>query len=124
MASQASAATDSFGQNFARRKSDIVDGVCPHCGQRIHVMFGEKFELKKWLILSAIKDATEGRGGIEGKALESAFYGYMPHEKAIRNIRVQINQINDELASTDWRIINTNKNKTRGLSFYKLVESK
>jgi len=83
-------------------------------------MFGATFAPKKWLFLSMIKDSTLG---IAGHELAWVFYPGMSHRKAMDNVRVQINQINDQLVHTDWRIINKNKTKRNG-AIYKLKESK
>lgn len=83
-------------------------------------MFGATFEPKKWLILSMIKDTING---IAGHELAWVFYPGVAHKRAMENVRVQVNQINDELVHTDWRIINKNKNKRNG-AIYKLKEIK
>src|SRR5512139_707187 len=95
--------------------------VCEHCGQPIVVKFGVKFQPLKASMLDMIEDVTKGRGGIEGDALAWVFFPGVPKLKAKQRVRVHINQINDMLASTTWRVVNARKCKTDG-ALYQLKE--
>ena len=55
----------------------------------------------------AIFDAIERRpAGVSAEELARRLYPDVPTPEAIHRVRTQINQINDRLVSTDWRIVN------------------
>jgi len=88
---------------------------CPHCGQPMTVRFGVRLPPKKAEFLDMIEKVTTGRGGIELESLASVFYPGVSKTVAKQRAKVHVNQINDLLVSTDWRIVNRD-------GLYRLVE--
>lgn len=88
---------------------------CPHCGQQMTVRFGVKLPPKKAEFLDMIERVTRGRGGIELESLASVFYPGIQKRIAHQRVKVHVNQINDLLLSTDYRIVNQG-------GLYRLVE--
>jgi len=79
--------------------------ICPTCGQTVLVRHGIKLQRKKADILDAIEKHTT-HGGIALDRLAWLFYPDDPRPIACQRLRVHINQINDLLAATEWRVVN------------------
>lgn len=94
---------------------------CPACGQPMLTKFGVRFQPQSAAILNMIEDVTKARGGIEGDALAWVFFPGVPKLVAKARVRVHVNQINEMLLSTNWRIVNARKCKRDG-SLYQLKE--
>ena len=99
---------------------------CPTCGQPLLMTkLGVKFRANgrptiKPDILAMIEDATKGRGGIDSEALGCVFFPGVSKRLQAARIRVHVCQINDMLASTDYRIVNARPYRRDG-AFYKLA---
>ena len=85
------------------------------------ILFGVRFQPKKAEILSMISDVTKGRGGISMESLIGVFYPGISKRKAEGAVRVQINQINDLLIQTDYRIDNCYLRDKHKTQLYRLV---
>ena len=71
----------------------------------------------------ALFDMIERRpAGIDAEELARMLYPDVPTPTAVHRVRSQINQINDRLVSTDWRIVNRYELK-HGRRYF-LVEEK
>src|SRR5262245_44844413 len=78
---------------------------CPTCGQPMRVRYGVRLQPKKAELLDMIEQ-TSGRGGVELETLAWVFYPGVPTKTAKDRIKVHINQLNDQLCGTDWRVVN------------------
>ena len=93
--------------------------ACPTCGQPIMIRRGVRLRR----VPLALFDMIERRkAGVSAEELARQLYPDAPTPTAIRIVRSHINQINDRLVSTDWRIVNRYELK-HGRRYF-LVEDK
>ena len=77
--------------------------VCPACGQPIMIRRGVRLRR----VPLALFDAIERRpAGVTTEELARRLYPDVPTPEAVHRVRSHVNQINDRLAETDWRIVN------------------
>ena len=77
--------------------------VCPACGQPIMIRRG----VRLGRVPLALFDMIERRpDGVAAEELARLLYPGAATPIAVRVVRSHINQINDRLAETDWRIVN------------------
>ncbi len=80
--------------------------VCPACGQPVLVRHGIRLQRKKAELLDLIERHT-AHGGIALNRLAWLTYPDDPRLIARqRRVRVHINQLNDLLQATDYRVVN------------------
>lgn len=70
---------------------------------------GVRLTPKKAAILDMIEDVSKARGGIEITTLAWVFYPGVADTVRRRRVSVHINQLNDLLASSDVRIVTTQR---------------
>jgi hypothetical protein len=97
-----------------RTRRDRSADICPHCGGRVFHRFGEYFPPLIAEIFDAILDFTIRRGSIEMESLCVMFYGGIEYNAARNRMRVNINHINNLLASTDVRVISKRSGNGNG----------
>ena len=80
--------------------------VCPTCGQFVLIRRGVKLQHRKAELFDLIDKYTDNADGIALDRLAWLLYPDDPKPTACQRIRVHINQLNDLLEATDYRIVN------------------
>lgn len=78
---------------------------CPACGQPILMRHGIRLQRKKADLLDLIEKHT-AHDGISLDRLAWLTYPDDPRPAACQRVRVHINQLNDLLEASEWRVVN------------------
>ena len=98
---------------------DYKPDRCPYCEQPLTSRYGVYFPRKKADLLDFLEPLQEGA---TTETLCWVFYPDKPKRAAARTVAVHINQINDMLLSTDYKIVNVEPCQKLG-GKYKLVNN-
>lgn len=72
------------------------------------IVLGVRFPPLKAEMLRMISDTTRARGGTSRETLGWVFFGGVPKRAAENRVKTHVNQINDMLVETDYRVVNRN----------------